>query len=307
MKERSGFTQIYNSFLDSDLLTQYEKLVFIAIKSFADNKTKQAFPSLATISRITGTSVSQVRRSIARMKDLGILDVEHRRSEKWGNIQNLYTIHDDPKIWKVTGDPEEDLEAVAEEISDAKLIAELTKRGYEITKKEPASTADQSIKEEGKNKSDDISSFDNNKSKSRTGQVERYPMDFVLVHYDVEDLYHQLPGEDKLIQYVIDILYDTLNSTKPTIRVQKEERPAEVVAGRLLKLSSYEIKYVIEMYKAQTDRITHPKAYILTQLYEAAGQAEADVVNEVQNDISNGFFDDFHPETVLNNDNQDSG
>lgn len=285
-KSRGGFTQIYNSFLDSDLLNQYEKLVFIAIKSYADNKTKQAYPSLATISRLTGTSISQVRRSIKHMEELGVLDIQHRRSERFGNVQNLYTIHDDPKIWSVTATEEDDAEAVAQEISDAKLIAELEKRGYSVTKsikKEPSSEdTDQSISGEDALQK---SYSEKNNSMENVDRQEQYSLQDIKNYFDYDVMVNDHPFDREQIDYVIQIIYDTVNSSSDTIRVQKTDRPKEIVTGVLMKLTYEEIMYVIRKYKEQTDRIEYPKAYILTQLYEARGQFNADITNQVQHDM----------------------
>lgn len=286
-KPRSGFTQIFNAFLDTDLLNQYEKLVFIAIKSYSNNKTKQAYPSLATISRVTGTSISQVRRSIKHMEELGVLDIQHRKSERFGNVQNLYTIHDDPKIWSVTATEDDDIEAVAQEISDAKLIAELEKRGYSVTKsikKEPTTEAGQST--EGGSFINSYSTDDT--STTNAGRQATYSMEALKNHFNYDEMIEMQPMSRTQIDYVMQIIYDTVNSNAETIRVQKTNRPKQVVTGVLMKLKSDEIMYVIDKYRAQTNRIKYPKAYLLTQLYEAKGQYEADVTNEVQNDMNGG-------------------
>ena len=51
--DQRKFTLVYNDFLESDILNYYEKMVFIALKKFADNDTMRAFPSLKTIHSIT--------------------------------------------------------------------------------------------------------------------------------------------------------------------------------------------------------------------------------------------------------------
>ena len=283
-KPRSGFTQIFNSFLDSDMLTQYEKLVFIAIKSFADNKTKQAYPSLATISRITGTSLSQVRRSIKHMEELGVLDIQRRKSERYGNVQNLYRIHDDPKFWS-RDNSEDDDNAVAQELSNETLISVLETRGFKVTKdikKEPSTGTDQSsVGDTFRNQY----SLENDNMKLHDSQ-EKYSFDRLKEYYSYDIMVNDYPLDRQQIDYVMQILYDTLNSNAKTVRVQKTDRPKDIVVSVLLKLTYEEIMYVVEKYKAQTDRIEYPKAYILTQLYEAKGQMNADLTNRVQHDMS---------------------
>jgi len=130
--DQRKFTLVYNDFLESDLLNHYEKSVFIALKKYADNDTMRAFPSLNKLHKITGISLSQVRRSIDHMKELGVISVEHRTDEDKGHQSNLYTLYDYAEIWSVGSS--EDIAAVANEISEMKLVAELRSRGYTVTK-----------------------------------------------------------------------------------------------------------------------------------------------------------------------------
>ena len=125
--DQRRFTLVYNDFLESDILNYYEKMVFIALKKFADNDTMRAFPSLKTIHGITGISLSQVRRSIEHMEQLGVISVEHRTDKEKGHQSNIYTLYDYAEIWKVDSS-NDDVAAVVDEISEAKLVAELKAR-----------------------------------------------------------------------------------------------------------------------------------------------------------------------------------
>lgn len=284
-KSRSGFTQIYNAFLDSEKLTQHDKMVFIAIKSFMNNKTKQAYPSLATISRVSGVSLSQVRRSIAKMEEMQILKVESRSDDySHGRISNLYTLYDSPEMWEDSFSTEtEDFKAVAREIPDDILIAEYHRRHpeYPDIKKEPIIDTDQSTNIDAFTYqiSTDNSTMEQNK------RQESYPLDFLKKQYDYDLMEKEHPEQIRLIDYIIQIIYDALNSSCDTIRVQKTDRPKQIVANQFLKLTHEEILYVIEKYNQQSERIQNQKAYLLTQLYEATGQYAADINNQVQYDM----------------------
>ena len=87
------------------------------------------------------------------------------------------------------------------------------------------------------------------------------------------------------VDAVMQILYEVLNTNKSTIRVAKQNKPAAVVIGKIMKLTSEEIHYAIQKYSSVTGRITDPKAYMLTLLYGAKEQMTLDVTNEVMHDI----------------------
>ena len=119
-------------------------------------------------------------------------------------------------------------------------------------------------------------------------RAEVYSMEFVKRHFKEKDLI--LMGlEPKDVEMVIEILYDTLNSSKERIWVNREQKAAAVVKSRLLKLNCLDIEYAISQYQKQTTEIRHHKAYMLSVLYDAKGQANLDFTNRVQHDMYGGY------------------
>ena len=285
--DQRRFTLVYNDFLESDILNYYEKMVFIALKKFADNDTMRAFPSLKTIHGITGISLSQVRRSIEHMEQLGVISVEHRTDKEKGHQSNIYTLYDYAEIWKVDSS-NDDVAAVVDEISEAKLVAELKARGYTVTKEKEPDTlqADQSDNES----STQLNQFDivNTTINSKESQeVERYSLVEIRAFYDYDIMVNDNPFSKNDIDSVMDILHTNLNTTKKTIRIGGEDKPAMVVISKLMKLTYSEIMYAIDKFKEQTDRIKNPTAYMLTLLYNAKEQMNLDISNQVQHDMYN--------------------
>ena len=285
--DQRRFTLVYNDFLESDILNYYEKMVFIALKKFADNDTMRAFPSLKTIHGITGISLSQVRRSIEHMEQLGVISVEHRTDKEKGHQSNIYTLYDYAEIWKVDSS-NDDVAAVVDEISEAKLVAELKARGYTVTKEKEPDTlqADQSDNES----STQLNQFDivNTTINSKESQeVERYSLVEIRAFYDYDIMVNDNPFAKNDIDSVMDILHTNLNTTKKTIRIGGEDKPAMVVISKLMKLTHSEIMYAIDKFKEQTDRIKNPTAYMLTLLYNSKEQMNLDITNQVQHDMYN--------------------
>ena len=285
--DQRRFTLVYNDFLESDILNYYEKMVFIALKKFADNDSMRAFPSLKTIHGITGISLSQVRRSIEHMEQLGVISVEHRTDKEKGHQSNIYTLYDYAEIWKVDSS-NDDVAAVVDEISEAKLVAELKARGYTVTKEKEPDTlqADQSDNES----STQLNQFDivNTTINSKESQeVERYSLVEIRAYYEYDIMVNDNPFAKNDIDSVMDILHTNLNTTKKTIRIGGDDKPAMVVISKLMKLTYSEIMYAIDKFKEQTDRIKNPTAYMLTLLYNSKEQMNLDITNQVQHDMYN--------------------
>lgn len=69
---------------------------------------------------------------------------------------------------------------------------------------------------------------------------------------------------------IMDIMLDAVCSTAPTIRINGEDMPQQVVKSRFLKLNSSHIEYVLEAMNKNPSDIRNIKAYLLTALYNAS-------------------------------------
>lgn len=285
--DQRKFTIVYNDFLESDLLDKHEKLIYIAIKRFADNDTLKAFPSLKTLHKITGISIRWIKKSIEHMEQLGVISVEHREDDEKGHQSNLYTLYDYAEIWNV-GSSENDVAAVADEISEAKLVAELRARGYTVIKeKEPDKTEPTKVTVEPSTKLNQFDIVNTTINSEKCQELERYTIDQIRQIFDYDILINDKPLWQKDIDSVFSILHTALNTTKETIRVGGEDKPTMIVIGKLMKLDYSEIMYCIEKYNEQTERIKNPTAYMLTLLYNAKEQMNLDISNQVQHDMYN--------------------
>lgn len=78
-----------------------------------------------------------------------------------------------------------------------------------------------------------------------------------------------LPYDHDRLEEILELLVETVCSTKKYIRVAGSDYPAEVVRSRLLKLEMEHIKFVFDCLKENTTKIRNIKQYLLTTLYNA--------------------------------------
>lgn len=264
--DQRKYTMVYNDFLTSPKLTDREKLVFILLKMYTTKDSQQAFPSISTLQKHAGLSRNTVLKCIQGLCDKGVISIEHRRSDNNSLTSNLYTLYDRREVWQ-----EETPAADSEEkqIEEEKLIEILEKRGYSITKRSGA--ADSSIHHEDETDSPtqhNTTLHNNNNSKSAERQ-DRFSLQYIHDIYEYDCMVNDAPALRKEIDSIMQILYDTLNTTKPTIRVDGEQVNAMVVTKRLLSIGREEILFCISSYKELTTEVKSPRAYILTQLYHS--------------------------------------
>lgn len=68
---------------------------------------------------------------------------------------------------------------------------------------------------------------------------------------------------------IVELMVETLCSTKDTINVSGDDYPAQLVKEKLLRINSLHIDYVFECLKKTTTYIRNIKRYLLTTLFNA--------------------------------------
>lgn len=87
------------------------------------------------------------------------------------------------------------------------------------------------------------------------------------LEYDI--LLQDYPYERETLEGLLDLLVDTCCSKREYIRIASDDKPREVVKGRLMKLTSSHIQYVLGCLKENTTDVRNMKQYLLAALYNA--------------------------------------
>ena len=82
-------------------------------------------------------------------------------------------------------------------------------------------------------------------------------------------LLSDMPYDHDRLEEILEIIVETVCSTKKYIRVAGSDYPAEVVRSRLLKLDMEHIKFVFDCLKENTTKVRNIKQYLLTTLFNA--------------------------------------
>ena len=98
--------------------------------------------------------------------------------------------------------------------------------------------------------------------------MDRY-REIIKENIGYDYLLSDLPYDHDRLEEILELLVETVCSTKKYIRVAGSDYPAEVVRSRLLKLDMEHIKFVFDCLKENTTKIRNIKQYLLTTLYNA--------------------------------------
>ncbi|MCD7815303.1 MAG: helix-turn-helix domain-containing protein [Bacteroides sp.] len=283
--DQRHYSLIYHDSLDSDKLDGvYERMLFIALKRFADSNN-QCFPSIKTLKRITGMSRSCIIEKLDALEKKGIIKSEPRIRSDGGQTSNIYTIYDYADMWK---SKEEGPVADADQRETQRMIEALEAKGFTVSKeKEPDDTAPTKVADTSDPVLFKKSNTNNNtRNEERCQEVEEYSVDEIKRYYNYAVLVNDCPEGRNDFDSVMNILHDALNTSKQTIRIDGEDKPRMVVVSKLLKLTHWDIRYAVKKYQEQTDRIKNPRSYMLTILYHASEQGQLDVANQVAHDMA---------------------
>ena len=102
-------------------------------------------------------------------------------------------------------------------------------------------------------------------------------------------LLRERPYDRERLDGFVELMAEILSSSRETIRINREEMSAEVVKGRLLKLDSGHITYVMDCLDKNTTSVGNIRAYILSALFNAPTTIRQYYTSMVNHDLANGF------------------
>ena len=116
---------------------------------------------------------------------------------------------------------------------------------------------------------------------------ERY-RDILLENIDYDVLIQNPQIDQEQLNEIVEILVDTVCTSRKTIRIASDDFPADVVRSRFLKLTGSHIQYVLACMRENTTRIRNIKKYLLAALYNASVTMGSYYSALVQHDLAEG-------------------
>ena len=100
------------------------------------------------------------------------------------------------------------------------------------------------------------------------GTFESY-RELILENIDYDVLAGNPHIDREQLDEIVDLVQETVCSTRSRIRIAGNDYPAEVVRSKLLKLNSEHIRFVMDCLKQNTTRIRNIRQYLLAMLFNA--------------------------------------
>ena len=94
------------------------------------------------------------------------------------------------------------------------------------------------------------------------------------------------PDDEDTIYQIVNLLVDTCATKRKTLRIAGDDKPAEVVRSRFMKLNADHIRFVLKCLAENSSPIRNMKQYLLASLYNAPTTMQFSYQNQTNHDLA---------------------
>ena len=103
---------------------------------------------------------------------------------------------------------------------------------------------------------------------------------------EVELLLRLYPDDEDTIYQIVDLLVDTCATNRKLLHIAGDDKPAEVVRSRFMKLNADHIRFVLKCLAENSNPIRNMKQYLLASLYNALTTMQLSYQNQTNHDLA---------------------
>ena len=103
---------------------------------------------------------------------------------------------------------------------------------------------------------------------------------------EIDLLLRLYPDDEDTIYQIIDLLVDTCATNRKLLRIAGDDKPAEVVRSRFMKLNADHIRFVLKCLAENSSPIRNMKQYLLASLYNAPTTMQLSYQNQTNHDLA---------------------
>ena len=115
---------------------------------------------------------------------------------------------------------------------------------------------------------------------------------------EVELLLRLCPDDEDTIYQIVDLLVDTCATNRKLLHIAGDDKPAEVVRSRFMKLNADHIRFVLKCLAENSSPIRNMKQYLLASLYNAPTTMQLSYQNQTNHDLAmrgdNNFKENYY-------------
>ena len=95
------------------------------------------------------------------------------------------------------------------------------------------------------------------------------------------------PDDEDTLYQIVNLLVDTCATNRKLLHIAGDDKPAEVVRSRFMKLNADHIRFVLKCLAENSNLIRNMKQYLLASLYNAPTTMQLSYQNQTNHDLAN--------------------
>ena len=103
---------------------------------------------------------------------------------------------------------------------------------------------------------------------------------------EIDLLLRLYPDDEDTIYQIVDLLVDTCATNRKLLHIAGDDKPAEVVRSRFMKLNADHIRFVLKCLAENSSPIRNMKQYLLASLYNAPTTMQLFYQNQTNHDLA---------------------
>ena len=104
---------------------------------------------------------------------------------------------------------------------------------------------------------------------------------------EIDLLLRLYPDDEDTLYQIVDLLVDTCATNRKLLHIAGDDKPAEVVRSRFMKLNADHIRFVLKCLAENSNPIRNMKQYLLASLYNAPTTMQLSYQNQTNHDLAN--------------------
>ena len=136
------------------------------------------------------------------------------------------------------------------------------------------------------NKTDKNKTEMNKPDPIHSGNIREQLEDYFYQVLEVDILLRLCPDDEDTIYQIVDLLVDTCATNRKLLRIAGDDKPAEVVRSRFMKLNADHIRFVLKCLAENSSPIRNMKQYLLASLYNAPTTMQLSYQNQTNHDLA---------------------
>ena len=125
-------------------------------------------------------------------------------------------------------------------------------------------------------------------SEESDGMSKRTKLEeYFLQSLEVDLLLRLCPDDEDTLYQIVNLLVDTCDTNRKLLHIAGDDKPAEVVRSRFMKLNADHIRFVLKCLAENSSPIRNMKQYLLASLYNAPTTMQLSYQNQTNHDLAN--------------------